>query len=378
MSVLGSLRTARARRGALMLVAATLLGGCAPAQSRQPLPDWSAGYDKSAAMPGEPAIAQSMAVQFGRHSDLPQDGMGVAISSDVTWPMRIRKLDSVATPCAVSGAQDGKPHQIDCVIDMDELDLYVLGVKFDIVVPEGMCDFTLREWYMYENFEIGDGPTEVSWTTHTDGSVTDEINARDGKPFCRYDYRTQFAPTAHAPNCCLGAYTQTVTNADTGSHVTTHAFWNGRPGDCYDGAAYLDEEAKITEDGFPEGIYTYLGRTAWLKTVKFKGLSEHYGANVPLASFYRPTEHGGDMPAALKATFARPRYELSCEDDAKEEIAHISLTVREWNEEAQFDADRDPDTTGTEPGWNTPIDDIPDWDVLTPDDTSYPMLRRSM
>mgnify|MGYP003343586851 CR=1 FL=1 len=53
-------------------------------------------------------------------------------------------------------------------------------------------------------------------------------------------------------------------------------------------------------DGFPEGKITYVGRSAYLKTVGFNGLSETYGANVPLASFYRPSEHNDDAPAALK------------------------------------------------------------------------------
>jgi hypothetical protein len=82
------------------------------------------------------------------------------------------------------------------------------------------------------------------------------------------------------------------------------------------------------------------------------------------------------MPVSFKGEFATPLYEIECTDDAKEEISLIQITVREWNEEAQFDVDRDPDTTGTEPGWNTPIDDIPDWDVLTPDNTTYPRLKR--
>jgi hypothetical protein len=377
--MLGRISSLLHHRAALVLISAAGLFGCGPAHGREPLPDWSAGYDKIKPQPGESAVIAGV-VQFGRHSDLPANaGMAVVINDQVTWPMRIRQRDTADTPCQVHGTMDGQTHSIQCVIDTDELDLYALGLKFDLVVPEGECDFVLTSWYRYAAFECGQGPTDVSWTVNADGSTSNEKNARHGAPLCSYDYTKQ-----DGPNGCLGVYTQVVTDAATGKTTTTEHKWGGNLCDCYDGAAWRDVDRQLDKSGCAADLYTYIGRRPLLKVVKFRGLSADYDTNVVLANYYRPSEHMGDpntdpMPAALnpkKNPMAQPFYEISCEDDAKEEISHISIAVREWNEEVEFDADGDPDTDGIEAGWMTPIDDVPDWDVLTPDNTSYPHISR--
>ncbi len=46
--------------------------------------------------------------------------------------------------------------------------------------------------------------------------------------------------------------------------------------------------------------------------------------------------------------------------------------VREWNGEAEFDADADPDSEGTEPGRDSPLNDFGDWADTITDSSHYP------
>ena len=51
-------------------------------------------------------------------------------------------------------------------------------------------------------------------------------------------------------------------------------------------------------------------------------------------------------------------------------LGHIRLTVREWNEQSEFEQRGDPDTVGTEPSGG-PIEDFADWAVATPGASTY-------
>lgn len=341
--------------------------------TREPLPDWSQGYQ-------DPVPSTDGGVSVVRPNDgsvpprdFPVDSFGIGIPMDITYPIRIRRLNTNANPCVV--AQGSSDADIECIIDMDELDLNYLGLKYDIIAPRGMCDFVRYSSYIFQNFPIGEGPKEVSWTVHEGGNTSDNVNAADGKPRCEFDYSWQYAEHAGAPNCCTGTYTKRVTDAKTGLVGVSQGNWNGNMAECYHGAAYMDKGAKYSEDGWPMAIFIYIDRKDLIHTVTYEHLSVKYpDNNVILANYYDPADHNGDMPAAFKGTLSRPHFVFECLDDAEEIIARIKLSVREWNEEAQFDMDGDPDTEGLEPGWNTPINDIPDWADFTPGNVRYPKI----
>ena len=102
-------------------------------------------------------------------------------------------------------------------------------------------------------------------------------------------------------------------------------------------------------------------------------MSDKYPYNVPLANYFDPAHHSDDEPISHPTP-----WEFYCLDDAQENIAHIEVWVREWNEEVEFDADRNPDTLGTEANWNLPrtddINDVPDWKDLDPGSDTYPSV----
>lgn len=389
-------RTVRAVGLASIACAVVLGSACGGEQKRKPLPDWSHGYEQGGplAAPQGGAGAVGAGTTDGGIADAampdqnapPPDTFAIRMASSVTWPLRIRNRDAVEAgrtePCAIEPAsratelEFASEKKIRCIIDTDELDLHQLGLKFDVVIPKGMCDFLLRVPYIYENFEIGVGPSDVSYTLQEDGSFTDEVNSIDGKPYCQYDYKF-FAETL--PNCCYGGYTKKVTSAKTGKVSVTSGKWGGgKLGECYYGGGYLDTHASYDTEGFPVAETVYLGRAAWVQSEEFKGPDGAYESNVALADYYDPDDHGGMAPAAQRGQFARQHYEYYCLDDAEENIAYIQITVREWNLEAEFDKDGDPDTVGIEPGWALPftedINDWTDWKDLDPDGMTFPNM----
>jgi len=332
------------------------------------LPNWSDGFEDGGLAPPEDMVFHD---DGGVPTNVPiGDSFAVTIPPELKYPMKVGRLDNLAEPCALE--PDAKEKDITCIIDMDELDLWVLGLAFDVIVPEGMCDFLYYYSYIYANLPFGNGPTEVSWTVDDMGVRTNEVNVVDGMPTCEFDHRVTLG--SKAPNCCGGAYLQRVTDAETGVVTTTRGDWGGLPSTCFDGAGFLDKEAKLDDDGWPLDTYVHVHRDPHLERKRYYGPLTYNPTNIPLANFFDPAEHDGTAPAGMLAARAQ-YYDFYCEDDAKEEIAHIRLMVREWNEEAEFDKEAgDPDTEGTEPGWDTPLNDREDWRDLTPGNQDLPAL----
>jgi hypothetical protein len=345
----------RARRNGALLQAAlscTLAGAllaCDDKQTREPLPDWSAGYDIAAPDAGLDYDA--------RRGGVPAGGFGIVIPDDVKYPHRLYEEGTNDAPCAVT-LGDQLHKDIRCMFDMNELDLNVLGFKFDIIAPVGGCDFVLYSPYIYDSWEIGTGPTEVSYTLEADGSFSDEINSENGEPVCKFDHSREYVD---GPNCCTGPYTLTVKSAETGKSTPVHAVWGGPSADCYDGAAFLRDGAQFDRFGFPLDPIYYIDREHHVIPIVEQGISDKYpDTNVPLANYWNPQD--GEPPAGLSSDRARRDYTLICYDDAAEMLARIRFQMREWNEEVEFDTRGNPDTVGQEIEFDQgPINDILDW-----------------
>jgi hypothetical protein len=364
---------------------------CKPANKSPELPNWRSGYEEDASAGDDGGAVDESDGGNVAPRDFPEDSFGIAIPNNVTYPIRLYLLNTEDTPCAVKQG-DSINADIQCMMDMDEDDLFFSGLTYDIVAPKGMCDFVSYSSYMFQNFPTVVGPAEVSWTVEENGTYTDEVNASNGKPRCDYDFSLRYPESARAPNCCEGSYTQTITDAKSGKTSVSTGDWNGKLSECYHGAAYLDKEARFSDDGWPADTIFYTDRKAFLHTVGYKGLSDKYGGdilhcdeeerglNILLANYYDPADHNMSKPAAfntdsvLQRSVLQPYYEFLCLDDATEIIARVRLVVREWNEEAQFDIRGNPDTEGCEPVWNAPINDEFDWKDQTPGDSDYPKV----
>jgi hypothetical protein len=339
-------------RFAVSGAACLALVGCTLPEEREPLPDWVEDEPPTTDTDAPPVPTDTIKVTAGNND----------------FPVRLRETGTVEGPCEVhpNGTIEGYD-EIDCTLDVSELDLFARGVDWSVYLTPGACTYVKYWHYQYEAWEVGQGPGEVSFTVFGD-VVTDEVNSVNGIPYCQYDYSLF---STDAPNCCIGTYTLTITDAETGE-VTSGLFgWGGRPADCYNGAAFVDPEVELGLDGFPRPHYDYPNGAAYTKEMHFDALSGTFGSNVPLANHYNSADHLDDRPAGLKGLWAEPDYVFQCLDHAEELLGQITLKVREYNEQDQMIDDGNPDTQGEEPITGEPIDDFADWAVATPGNNTF-------
>jgi len=356
-------------RGMTIALAIVLaMWGCKelPPRDTDRLPDWSDGMDTDTDTDSDSDTDTDTDTDT-----LPANPFALTAAPDVRYDTRLEET-SVGTPCAVVPGETAADYvDMDCTLDIAELDLYGNALDFDFIVAAGLCEFVVYWHYMYEAWEVGIGPTEVSWSIDGAGNIFNPVNATtNGSPICEYDYSRLYLD---APNCCLGTYILTITDVASPAdpQISPPLFWGGVPSDCYDGAAFHDPEAIYTNDGWPVARILYLNQDSWTKRFHWDLLATDYYSNVPLANYYDPADHGGTMPAGFTGDWARPYYTFQCYDHAEELLAQLKLSVREWNEQSEFYDEGDPDTTGTEPVTGLPIDDRMDWATGTPGNTTW-------
>lgn len=347
-----------------------VVSACTASTERQAPPDWSAGYASNYTSP----VDTGDTIDTDTGDTLPVvAGFGLTVPTDLGYTVRAADL-ATGGDCVLDVAADTSGYQdLTCTLDLPELNLYGSGLDFDFGVPEGACDYWVYDFYMYEAWEVGTGPTEASYTVDVDGLITDRVNVDgDGVPVCEYDY--SYSDAQH-PNCCLGTYTLTVTvlrqDAETKKVITEERVypnrsWDAYVPDCYGGAAFTDPDATFNVEGWPTAKIVHLAREESQRRFSWDPPAEDFGTNVSLANHYDAADHGGLSPAGLRGYRARPHYTFQCYDNAEELLAEVRLVVREWNEEAEFLTEGDPDTTGSEPVSGTPINDRQDWADATP------------
>lgn len=327
------------------------IAGCTGA-ARPDISDWQDGYET-----GDTGFTDtSSAIDFS-----------VVLPFDLDYEARLYQTESGAD-CSVEVPDDFTSYaNIECTYDISELDLYGSGLSFELFVPDNSCDFLVYDFYIYEAWEVGEGPVDVSYTIDKNGQITDTVNY-ESAPACPYNYQLideQF------PNCCTGFYTLTVNNEASGEVTKEKYAWDGNVADCYDGAGFADPEFEEDPLGFPLAKIVPLYGDSFSKRFDWGSISDRYFSNIPLANYYDPSDHDGTMPAGFTGEHAREFYSFRCYDSAEELLAKIELVVREWNEESELLSDGDPNTTGTEVGSNEPIDDRDDWATGTPGSDTY-------
>jgi hypothetical protein len=348
-------------RFAVSFVAWLVLAGCTVPGEREPLPDWVEDDPPTGTDPGtEPQPTSVMK----------------ATSAGNNFPVRLRQTGTEEGPCEVrpDGTKEGY-QEIDCTVDVNELDLFTQGINWSVYLTPDACIHVKYWHYMYKAWPLGLGPDNVSYTV-TDGVVSNEVNSVGGMPYCEYNHGLTLPG---APNCCLGTFTLTITDGETGEITSGVLGWGGVASECYGGAAFNDPEAAFGDDGFPQPHYDYPNASSYTKEMQFDGLSDKFSSTVPLANFYASADHNDDRPAGLKENGfellglpdPEPDYVFQCLDRDEEVLAQIKLRIREYNEQSQMIDDGNPDTVGEEPITGLPIDDFADWAVATPGNTSY-------
>jgi hypothetical protein len=254
-----------------------------------------------------------------------------------------------------------------CIVEVNELEGRFHGIPMRVNMPKDMCSYMVYDPYYYFGQDYGNGPTAIevrfdSSGTYVGGTVTGSNGGAtaSGVPYCDFTYNSD-------TNCCRGTYDlTTITNyasVDPEKPQTTTVQsdleWGGKPGNCVSGIGSTFERAESTGMPLPVIYESSNGVNSSFET----GSSLLTGSSVWYANYYT----GVTAPAAFKMldTYTgNPYYEFSCLDDAKELTARIRVRIREWNEVAEFEngSSGDPDTTGLEPNWSTPVNDFLDWD----------------
>ena len=324
----------------------------------------------------------------------------------------LHQFYNYGTPCTI--ASGAASQDIQCLLNIRELDLFQQGLKFEFNVPAGMCDYIGDSPYWYFNRQAGYGPKAVSVTvndatstgscTYTNNSgttVAGVISGHDctfpggsvaveGTTTCAYDYSAD-----GGPNCCEGLYALTTTYTDaSGTKTTTFSpkkDWGGKIGKCAAGP-FLESDSGWTfnsTSGYPyQQIRT--GAAGFNSTYKIKApITMAYADNTYAANFWDWTSYAaGSLSAAalpLPLSYnsdklgntlpvkANNAYTFYCYDTAMEVKHRVRLYINEWDVSSQFltyigsdataraGATPDAVSTATCDITNDVCDDIPGW-----------------
>jgi hypothetical protein len=257
-------------------------------------------------------------------------------------------------PCTVpDGTQANAPgadptkFDINCIVEMEELDMYFNGITLQYNVPSDMCTYFRYQTPYFFKFAPGYGPPTAKSSVDANGNITDIANTIDGVPYCPFDYSSSSGGGTTGPNCCFGTYTlvQVTTSGTTFSPNTP---WGGSYADCLDGPA-MDTQTKTTL-GFPEPSLAYVSGSGVNSTyVVASPISKTYSGNVFTANYF---DHTGATPNAFNPAngntpptagvlgpytgFQIPvqtesYFNFECLDRDDEIQARIRLSIRSWD-----------------------------------------------
>lgn len=297
-----------------------------------------------------------------------------------------------SSSCMIPASSTGVDMQ--CVLNVRELDLYTQGLKLDLNVPSGMCDYVSDMPYAYYNFRAGVGASsiQVVYNANSPGSATCSVkNAAgvaetgvtidssglctfkegtadaQGNVTCAYDYSSGTNPSGK--NGCEGTYNYTGTYTAPGSPaptpVTTTLLkqsWKGKS------SYLLAGPYTATGSGFSYNTTTnqYYEQIRVANTL---GFNQYYtlqapiklqsASNVYLANFWDWTSYSAagnnglstapaNMPYAIQnyadlsgnypSSFPHTSYEFRCYDTAMEIKNRIRVYINEWDNNASFAA----------------------------------------
>lgn len=338
-----------------------------------------------------------------------EESFYVRLYDDGKYPYYMNQKNNYDKKCEITlGASS---QNIECILDINELDLYFNGVKFQYNIPSSMCSYMSFTPYWYYNWEPGYGPSAVSISKSLDVSgnllslscVIDGVTSCNGteasfdatndKLTCVYDHTD-----ASGPNCCLGSYTKTVvTTVAGGAPVTSYgkANWGGDIKGCLGGQGKTNWSL-YTKSGYPasEILYTVGVGKNDVYEVTAPIQSSNAGSNFGIANYFTSGKHNHNGYSSGSSTYpyqidpiddrngttlrsGSPYYRWQCLDKDKEVIHQIIVSVREWNTYKEFltygtskGTSGDPDVVGVEGtgcDYNTQnttetCNDFTDWD----------------
>ena len=324
------------------------------------------------------------------------DGFAAAVTQNENYSLLITKDGDGETPCV---AEEGEV--ITCIVDMNELDLYINGYTLEWSVPQSQCDYVGWMPYYYSWAPYGKMPLAVLYNVDGDGIIQNNgagwtaidtalpaafaavfnnadpcagvdndvvyiFNvggvytpichadifgapaATDADVRCPWDY-TQFDTGS---SCCYGDYTTyTYNTVDAEIQDATDADWgpDSNYANCFRGPGLDDSNAK-TVLGLPAYIYTLVPAAGLTNSYAVaSSISTSHDDQVYASNYFSAGDHTGNtatssdtfhgetVSAPVNSAKGFPYYQLDCLDHDEELKAQIRIMVREWNTQANFE-----------------------------------------
>ncbi len=329
----------------------------------------------------------------------PEPALGgqVALSPILAFDGRFGLAEDINEPCVIDTTEGFVEQR--CRLEANELDLFFHGWGYNALVDAGTCTYLGVRNYVYMAWEIGNGPTEVSYTIDSDSGLclpgVNETAALDCVPTCAFDYSQQ---NNLFPNCCYGEFNLTVNYTDgTPAATTGPYYWGGGPiGECFGGAAFASNVTALDANGFPFRLIFDIdeGANTATEVLFFGPIEEPFASNVTVANYVNPND---PTPLAFSTAYQSPLtgrvyspnpfYIVDCLDDAEEVLGRITVEVEEWDTVAEFvqGEGSNPDI-GQRPGIGepqpleenglSPINDFYDWRDFNIDQIDWVRFRQ--
>ncbi|MEK7356909.1 MAG: hypothetical protein AAB250_10695, partial [Bdellovibrionota bacterium] len=297
----------------------------------------------------------------------------VTANDDKPVTTYLHKFNSFTASCEIPTTTT-TPTDLQCILNVKEVDLFLAPTQLEINVPPGMCKYFYEYPYWYWDRRPGKGPSSLS-ATITDGvmtacsadsvagavggggcSVADGFFESSGEFKCAYDYSL----TPGYPNCCGGTYGKTLTTitAGTPTYAYSNGAYGGKIGNCAGGpgVAGMDWPTSPTS-GLPSSMWTYVPQGAGhIKITEIPAAidvdnatdTSVYSANMyGWTNYVAGTHSAATLPTGLSApidlsgdtlTAANPAYVFGCYDSARELKHRIRVYINEWDTNENFEA----------------------------------------
>lgn len=276
----------------------------------------------------------------------------------------------------VTLANQSTPKDIQCYLEVGELDLWMTDFTINWSAPVANCPYFLENSYWFWQFQPGTGPATLEYNVNPSGvaywgafpPVAGAHLVGSGAA-CNYDY-TAMKPTA-GPNCCMGSYVATVHTYDATGAVTdttVQGDWGGQWGNCAGGPATYDTKFyRTTDTNEPVPLITWAGGGLTGKTAVKSPGSRRNRMDMSVANYVKTPPIDATTYAVATGHSPNPYYEFMCLDGAYAVMGRIRLSVRKWDLMSELGKNGNGDPALTDPninGFPAPYRVFNSWDEL--------------
>ena len=279
-----------------------------------------------------------------------------------------------------------------CILDIMEQELFLSPLSLKYNVPAGMCTNVYFSVPWHYNYQVGQGPSEVTECKETTGTDDDQeeetfycANATNGNPSGRSKTRgdsftclasateirpplvcateeeilcayNQVGPDGERISCCFGDYDLDGDPKEWGDSLT----------ECIGGPGRTSWD-HYGPDGLPIGQSHYVLEDGERRTIVLQDLISAHGrhgyASIPIANYLEaldkpledvrkierfsipPLDRESHLPKFLQVPATAPAsgaynpglfFTVECLDQAGEILHQLSLMIREWNTYQEF------------------------------------------